>query len=145
MTAVFEADRLADVPRAGGQGVLLTARRDLDIASEARARAEIAAAGVGSAAAVLLDLSHVFVGVAAIRCIRDVCESGPRAVPLAVIGAPRWLAEVTALLGVGQPPFVRTTREAVAVLRAADRARGALPAPRRRAPALATRCATRRP
>jgi hypothetical protein len=113
---VFDVDHLLDVPAAGRRAVLLTVRADLDLATEERARAEIAEPAVAAADAVLLDLTPAFVGVSVIRCLHDV-GAGSR--PLAVIGAPRWLPDLSGLLGVAPLPYVRTAREATAVLRAA--------------------------
>jgi len=122
MSGVFDVVGLADVPGPGRQGVVLTARADLDMASETAARARIAERDVGAADAVLLDLTLVFVGAAAIRCVGDAAERVPA---VAVVGAPRWLADLAARAGIGPLLFGRTVPEAVAVLRAADR--GAVP------------------
>jgi hypothetical protein len=114
---VFDVDHLLDVPGAGRRAVLLTVRADLDMATEERARAEIAEPAVAAADAVLLDLTPAFVGVSVVRCLRD---AGAGSRPLAVIGAPRWLPDLSGLLGVAPLPYVRTAREATAVLRAAE-------------------------
>ncbi|MCO1659125.1 hypothetical protein [Pseudonocardia humida] len=137
MSGVFDVGDLADVPGPGRRGVLLTARADLDMATEEVARAQIAASVGASTGAVLLDLALVFVGAAAVRCIEDAVDRAPA---VAVVGAPRWLAELVGA-GIGPLPFTRTVREAVAVLRAATR--GPVPPAGRTAPVHPT-CGARR-
>jgi hypothetical protein len=132
MSGVFDVGELADVPGAGRRAVVLTARADLDMASEAAARAQIAEQVVGVADAVLLDLTLVFVGATAIRCVGDAAERVPL---VAVVGAPRWLADLAAMAGIGPLSFTRTVPEAVAVLRATDL--GSVP--RRRPPRVSDR------
>jgi hypothetical protein len=132
MSGVFDVGEFADVPGPGRRAVVLTARADLDMASEAAARAQIAEETVGAADAVLFDLTLVFVGAAAIRCVGDAAERIPL---VAVVGAPRWLADLAAIAGIGPLPFARTVPEAVAVLRAGDRGS----APRRRPPRVSDR------
>jgi hypothetical protein len=141
MDRVFDVDTLVDVPGPGRRTLLLTALVDIDMATETPARAEIAVSDPGAPDGLLLDLTGVFVGVAAIRCIRDAAE---RASALVVVGAPRWLPGLSALVGGAAPPFVRTVREGVAVLRAAERA-APVAAVRRRQPAVhVARCTTPR-
>jgi hypothetical protein len=117
MVRAFDVDTLVDTPGPGRRTLVLTALVDIDMATEAVARAEIAAPGTGAPDGLLLDLTGVFVGVAAIRCIR---EAAGRASALAVVGAPRWLPGLTTLFGDDAPPFVRTVPEGVAVLRAVE-------------------------
>jgi hypothetical protein len=138
MDRVFGVGTLVDVPVRGRRTLVLTALVDIDLATEAAARAEITAPDPGAPDGLVLDLSGVFVGVAAIRCIRDATERGSA---LAVVGAPRWLPGFAALVGGAAPAFVRTVREGVAVLRTAERAASSIPAARRRRPAVhAARC-----
>ncbi|WP_214401923.1 hypothetical protein [Pseudonocardia lacus] len=118
MSGVFDVADVVDVPGPGRRGVVLTARADLDIASEAAARTQITGPAVRDADAVLLDLTLVFVGAAAIRCVDDATARFPA---VALVGAPRWMADLSALAGIGPLSFARTVPEAVAALRAADR------------------------
>lgn len=118
MSGVFDVGGIADVPGPGRRGIVLTARADLDMASEAAALAEIGGPAVRAADALLLDLTLVFVGASAIRCLTDAAQRAPA---VAVVGAPRWLAALSAAAGVRPLPFARTVPEAVAALRAGDR------------------------
>jgi hypothetical protein len=115
MTRVFEVGQLAGVPAADQCAVLLTARSDLDLSTAEPARAEVRAACAGRVDAVLLDLTHAFVGVIAIHCIRDVTERVRG--PVAVIGAPRWLVDTTPLLGLPAVAHLRTVGAAIDTLR----------------------------
>jgi hypothetical protein len=119
MTRVFDVDCLPGVPGPGQRALLLTARSDIDLATESSARAQIGrVAAPGRVDAVLLDLSHAFVGVAVLRCLRDVaCRVNGHRIPLAVIGAPPWLIDLTPQLALPPLPYLRTVDSAVAVLK----------------------------
>jgi hypothetical protein len=117
MTRVFDIDCLPEVPRPGRHAVLLTARVDLDLATEAAARSQIGRIVRQPAAAVLLDLTDVFVGVAVLRCIRDIAGSRDGAGPTVVtVGAPSWLTAVEPLLGLPPVQAADTVDAAVKAL-----------------------------
>lgn len=95
MTRVFDVDLRLGVPDPGGHALVLTARADLDLATEARARRQLRGVVRGGAAAVVLDLTGVFVGVAVLRCLRDLAGGRDGAgVPVVAVGAPNWLTKV---------------------------------------------------
>jgi hypothetical protein len=115
MTSVFEVGRLADVPGPGQCTVVLIARADLDLSTGELARAEVREVCAGRVDAVLLDLTHAFVGVVAIHCLLDVTERVRG--PVAVVGGPQWLVASTPLLGLPAVPHLRTVDAAIAALR----------------------------
>jgi hypothetical protein len=116
MAGVFTLDCLPGVPGPGQRAVLLTARVDLDLATEAGALSEIRRVTAEPVDAALLDLSYAFVGVTVVRCLRELAAP---ARPVAVVGAPRWLVELAPRLDLPALPYLRTVSEAADRLRAA--------------------------
>jgi hypothetical protein len=131
MSRVFDVDHVLHVPGSAQHTVLLRARRDLDLATADAARAEMLDACGGSGAAVLLDVTGVFVGAVLIRCLAEVAERASRAgKPVVLIGAPGWLVDLQPRLDLPPVPLVGTVDSAVAALRAGCGAATAAPAHR---------------
>jgi hypothetical protein len=131
MPRVFDVDHVLHVPGPAQHAVLLSARRDLDLATADAARSEMLDACAGGGAAVLVDVTGVFVGVVLIRCLVDLAERAGRAgKPIVLIGAPGWLVDLQPPLHVPSLPLVATVGSAVATLRAACGAATAEPAHR---------------
>jgi hypothetical protein len=117
---IFDVDTVLDVPGPSQHAVLLSARQDLDLATIGTARAELVEACAGAGAAVLLDVTGVFVGVVLVRCLVELAERTSHArKSVAVIGAPGWLVELKPRLDMPPLPFAATVDSAVAELRAA--------------------------
>jgi hypothetical protein len=119
MARVFDVDVMVGVPAPSDCALLVTARLDLDVSTESAARQELRQVVRGSAAAVVLDLSGVFVGVTVLRCLRDLAGGRDGAGPAVVaVGGPAWLTAADERLGL--PPFgvARSVAAAVATLRA---------------------------
>jgi hypothetical protein len=117
---IFDVEFLPGVPGPAQRAVLLTARRDLDLATAAAARSELFDACAGAGAAVLVDVTGVFVGAALVRGVVQLAEWASRAgKPLVVIGAPPWLVGLAPRLDMPPLTFVTALDPAVSALRAA--------------------------
>jgi anti-anti-sigma regulatory factor len=115
---VFDVGRVPDAPTTGQDAVLLRARVDLDLATHAAARAELLAAVAGPGGALVLDLAGVFVGAVLVRDLVALSERASHTrVPVVVVAAPRWLAELAPRLDMPPLRFADTVAEAVRALR----------------------------
>ena len=115
MTRVFDVDLLLGVPGPGGYALLLTARVDLDLATEVAARRQLGQVARSGAMAVVLDLTGVFIGVAVLRCLRDLAAGRDGAgLPIVTVGAPSWLT----MSGLPPVPVADSVDGAVKALRA---------------------------
>jgi anti-anti-sigma regulatory factor len=133
MNRIFHLDQLPDVPAPGQDALLLTALVDLDLATSAPCRVELLEAAGGEGRAVVLDLRPVFVGAPVVRHLVALAErAGHAGRPVAVVGAPRWLVEVSANLDMPPVRFADDVAAAVAGLRAAAGEPGPLPGRLRR-------------
>jgi hypothetical protein len=114
----FDVSHRPDVPGPEQHAVLLSARGDLDLATVDAARAEMLAACAAPGAALLLDVTGVFVGVVLVRCLAELADRTGRAgKPVVVIGAPAWLVDLRPRLHVPPVLFADTVDAAVAALR----------------------------
>jgi hypothetical protein len=114
----FDVSHVVDVPEPEQHAVLLSAREDLDLATVTAARAELLAACAAPGAALLLDVTGVFVGVVLVRCLAELVErSGRAGKAVVVIGAPGWLVDLRRRLSVPPVLFADTVDAAVAALR----------------------------
>jgi hypothetical protein len=139
MPRIFDVDHLLDVPTAERYAELLTARADLDLATADAARSEMFEAVRRAGAAVLIDVTGVFVGVVLVRCLVELAERATGAgKPVVLIRAPGWLVDLQPRLDMPPLRSVDTLDAAVAELRAATGAAtdGAV----RRVPVTAAAC-----
>lgn len=109
---------LCPAPLSGvADGVLLTARDDLDLDTAGTAFRTALEVIAGGARAVVVDLAGVFVGAAAIRLLTEIHDlAAAAAVPLAITGAPPWLPGSALRLGVPQLRFHPTLAAALLAL-----------------------------
>jgi hypothetical protein len=116
---IFDIDQLPDVPAPGQHATLLTARTHIDVATCAAARtAMLDAATTGDA--LVLDLTHAFVDVVAVRDLVTVAERTTHTGrSFTVVGAPTWLVDLAARLDMPPLRFTATVAEAVSALCAA--------------------------
>jgi anti-anti-sigma regulatory factor len=117
MNGVFEVGRLRDVPEPGRSVSILTARVDLDIATEKAALEQVREVVSGTGDAMVVDLGGVFVGACGVGLVVTAVERAARArKPCAVVSAPQWMIHVAARLDVPPISFHDSLSSAVASL-----------------------------